>query len=73
MKKRRSVISAIIEWIVFAVIAFMTISAVNPLFYPKSTYVSSAWPSTSTYNGFYKMKRNSVDVLFIGSSVAANA
>lgn len=73
MKKRRSVISVIIEWIVFAVIAFMTISAVNPLFYPKSTYVSSAWPSTSTYNGFYKMKRNSVDVLFIGSSVAANA
>lgn len=73
MRKKHSIIIAIVEWVVFAVIAFETVRFVNSLFYPKSTYVSSAWPSTSTYNGFYKMQKNSVDVIFIGSSVAGNA
>lgn len=71
MKKR--IAGRIVEWVVFAVLTITVIHFVNPLFYPKSTYESSSWPSTSTYNGFYRMKRNTVDVLFIGSSVAANA
>lgn len=73
MRRKKSIIGIITEWIVFAVLAFMVLKCLNPFFFPKSTYVSSAWPSTSTFNGFYKMKKNSVDVIFIGSSVAVNA
>ncbi len=40
---------------------------------PKYVYSNSSWPTTSTYNQFYKMDENSVDVLFLGSSVVVNA
>lgn len=56
MRRKKPIIGVIIEWIVFAVLVFMVLKCLNPLFLPKSTYVSSAWPSTSTFNGFYEMQ-----------------
>lgn len=35
-------------------------------------FFNSTWPTTSTYLGFYQMRKNTVDVLFFGSSHAAS-
>lgn len=35
-------------------------------------FFDSTWPTTSTYLGFYQMKKNTVDVFFFGSSHAAS-
>lgn len=73
MRDRKPLYLVLIEWIVFTVIAVAVISRLNALFLPKDTYNSNPWPTTNTYNGFYKMKRDTVDVIFVGSSVAVNA
>lgn len=36
-------------------------------------YYDSTWSSTATYHGFYEMDRDSIDVLFLGSSHAVSA
>lgn len=54
----------------FGMAACLVVLAVNRILTPKS-YYDDMWPTTSTYQGFYQMERDSVDVLFLGSSCAA--
>lgn len=50
----------------------LIICGVNYIFLPKK-YYDQAYSTTLTYKSFYQLDRNSVDVLFVGSSHAANA
>ena len=58
--------------VLFLCILTSSLYYVNWLLRPKYYSSNSPWPSTETYNGFYNMKKNTVDVLFLGSSVAVN-
>ena len=49
-----------------------TVLFLNQVLTPKYFY-NNTWPTTSTYLGFYKMERNTVDVLFFGSSHAVSS
>lgn len=46
---------------------------INQVLMPKYIYRNSTWPTTSSYNQFYQMEENTIDVLFLGSSVCVNA
>ena len=54
----------------FGMVACLVASTVNRILIPKC-YYDDIWPTTSTYQGFYQMEKDSVDVLFLGSSCAA--
>ena len=58
---------------VFLAILVSSLLAINSILTPKFNFRNSIWPTTSTYKQFYEMDRDSVDVLFIGSSVVVNA
>ena len=64
MKKH---ISFGIRVVTFMVILILVVDLVNYMITPKKYYEDS-WSTTSTFRGFYKMKKNSIDVLFLGSS-----
>ena len=51
----------------------MALYHINQILLPKYIYKNNIWPTTSSYNQFYKMEKNTVDVLFLGSSVCVNA
>ena len=57
---------------VFLILLAVSLGAVNRLLIPKY-YYNSDWPTTSTYLDFYNLDKNSVDVLFLGSSHCAAA
>lgn len=59
--------------IIFTLILFVSLCQINQILEQKAVLVNNDWPSTSTYKQFYKMDKDSVDVLFLGSSVVANA
>ena len=59
--------------IIFMLILGVSLCQINQVLEQKAVLVNNEWPSTSTYKQFYKMDRDSVDVLFLGSSVVANA
>lgn len=59
--------------VVFLGITAVLILHLNHLLMPKYIYKNNVWPTTSSYNHFYDMEKNSIDVLFFGSSVAVNA
>ncbi len=63
----------IIRSVVFLSILFSSLLYLNKVTRPKFDYSNSDWPTTSTYEQFYRMDRDSVDVLFLGSSVMVNA
>ncbi|SDB65397.1 hypothetical protein [Butyrivibrio sp. INlla16] len=69
MRKR---VSFAIRIVLFSLIACFVISIVNYVITPKK-YFEDLWPTTSTYKGFYKMDKDTVDVVFLGSSHAAAA
>lgn len=73
MKTKQNLLKDLISWSILALISTGIIVQLNRLFVPKYTYQNTPWATTNTYNGFYKMKKNTVDVIFLGSSVAANA
>lgn len=54
----------------FGMAACLVALTVNRILIPKC-YYDDSWPTTSTYQGFYQMEKDSVDVLFLGSSCAA--
>ena len=56
----------------FLMLLAISLGAVNRLLIPKY-YYNSDWPTTSTYLDFYNLDKNSVDVLFLGSSHCAAA
>lgn len=52
---------------VFALIMLYFLSGINRLLLPKYFY-NADWATTSTYMDFYHMERDTIDVLFLGSS-----
>lgn len=69
---RRSRLIKLFGLVVFWILVVTLNLLLEGLFFVKSTYRNSPWPSTNTYNGFYKMKRDTIDVIFLGSSVTVN-
>ncbi len=63
----------IVRSILFISILLVSLFGINEILLPKYTLRNSSWPTTSTYKGFYKMKKDTIDVLFIGSSTVVNA
>ena len=61
-----------IRVVIFALLSCVVITLVNYVITPKK-YIEDLWPTTTTFKGFYKMDRDSIDVLFLGSSHAAAA
>ena len=61
-----------IKAMAFVMVLTGTILSLNQILTPKYFY-NNTWPTTSTYLGFYKMEKNTVDVLFFGSSHAASS
>ena len=59
----------LVKGIIFTVILIALIHLTNRLLIPKY-YFTNIWPTTSGLSGFYQMERDSIDVLFLGSSVA---
>ena len=55
----------LIKAIIFVMLSSGTVLFLNQVLTPKYFY-NNTWPTTSTYLGFYKMERNTVDVLFFG-------
>ena len=56
----------------FLLILAVLLSGINGVLLPKSYLYNSYWPTTSSYRTFYTMDRNTVDVLFLGSSYCVN-
>ena len=66
-------IAGIARCVVFLVILALVLSTVNGVLLPKYNFTNANWPSGTTFSSFYEMEKDSVDVLFLGSSVVMNA
>lgn len=69
MKKH---INFLIKSVIFLGILCCFLYQVYQIIMPKF-FFDNTWPTTSTYIGFYEMEKNTVDVLFLGSSHAASS
>ena len=69
----RKPLCRILRSALFLAILVLLLAFTNKVLEPKYFITNSTWPTTSTYRQFYEMEKNSVDVLFLGSSVAVNA
>ncbi|SFT33115.1 hypothetical protein SAMN02910301_0370 [Lachnospiraceae bacterium XBD2001] len=58
--------------VLFTIITTLCIAYINHVMVPK-TYYYENWPATNTFGDFYQLEKNSVDVLFMGSSHAASS
>lgn len=61
-----------IKFISFVLITCICVGMVNEWLKPKY-YYNQTYPTTNTYLDFYKLEKNSVDVLFFGSSHAVTS
>ena len=61
-----------IKFISFVLVTCLCVSVVNEWLKPQY-YYNDVWPSTNTFKDFYKLEKNSVDVLFFGSSHAVSS
>lgn len=66
-------IKGVVRSIIFLIILAFVLYYINQILQPKYIYKNNVWPTTSSYNQFYRMEENSIDVLFFGSSVCMNA
>lgn len=57
----------LIKMIILPAIILQSVILVNKILVPKY-YYDNIWPTTSTFIDFYKLEKNTVDVLFLGSS-----
>lgn len=57
----------VFKMVIFVILTAYCLSIVNNVLLPKYFY-NVSWAPTSTYMDFYQMEKNSVDVLFLGSS-----
>ncbi len=57
---------------ILAAVVAACLAALVKIFIPKY-YYNTTWTTTATYRGFYGMEKDTVDVLFFGSSHAASA
>ena len=62
----------LVKGVLFAAITCLCVGLVNAWLTPKY-YYNDDWPATNTFQGFYGLEKNSVDVLFFGSSHAVSA
>ena len=62
----------IVKCMAFLLILIILLSMINAILLPKYTFTNTTWPSTGTFRNFYKMRKDSIDVLILGSSVAVN-
>lgn len=65
-------IAGIARCVVFLVILALVLSMINGILLPKYNFFNAYWPTSPTYSQFYRMEKNSIDVLFMGSSVTMN-
>jgi len=56
----------------FALITCICVGLINEVFKNKEFY-NDNWPTTNTFGDFYRLEKNSVDVLFMGSSHAVSS
>lgn len=63
----------IMRSIIFLSILVSSLLMINQVLVPKFVTKNSTWPTTSSFAQFYKMEKDSIDVLFLGSSVVVNA
>lgn len=61
-----------IKGVLFLSLLAVVLSTINRILIPKY-FIDDQWSTTSTYLGFYEMPKDSVDVLFLGSSHGATA
>lgn len=66
---RNSAVKLAVKFVSFVLVTLFCVGAVNECLKPKY-YYNQMWPSTNTYLDFYALEKNSVDVLFLGSSHA---
>ncbi len=66
-------VKKILQSAIFLLILCSSLYAINRVLEPKYILKNNAWATTSTYGQFYAMEENSIDVLFLGSSVVMNA
>lgn len=71
--KMRKFIFNVIRVIAFWLILITSLYLINQALMPKYILKNSMWPTTSSYNQFYEMEEDTIDVLFLGSSIAVNA
>ncbi|MCR5420875.1 MAG: hypothetical protein K6E98_07715 [Lachnospiraceae bacterium] len=62
-----------IKCAVFLSILIVSLYFINKILESKYIIKNSRWPTTSSYNQFYRMEKDSIDVLFLGSSVVVNS
>lgn len=55
----------------FLALAIVSCIAISVVVVPKYLVENTDWPSTSTFQQFYDMEKDSIDVLFVGSSSMA--
>ena len=68
---RKHIISAV-KGIFFIAVLLLAVGTARSILVPRYVYQNSEIASTSTMEGFYKMKRDTVDVVVLGSSHLAN-
>lgn len=73
MQKKCFFKAAVLKAAVFCLLILISTLFLNRLVTPKFLVENSSWPSTSTFVQFYEMDKNSVDVLFLGSSSMSTA
>lgn len=69
---KRLYIKRAIAWVILVALILAIMLRYNKVLEPKYTYANSTWPTTSSYEQFYRMDKDSIDVLFFGASVAVN-
>lgn len=62
----------ILKCFLFLLILLVVLYAVNSVLEPHYSFRTAYWPPTGTFHRFYELDKNSIDVLFLGSSVAVN-
>lgn len=60
-------VKLLIKFISFVLVTCLCVGVVNEWLRPKY-YFTYVWPSTNTFQDFYTLEKDSVDVLFFGSS-----
>ena len=69
----KKTIAGVIRSVIFIGLLLLSLWLINKYLEPKYTLQNSDWPTTSTVHQFYEMEKDSVDVLFLGSSVMVNS
>ncbi|WP_026835253.1 hypothetical protein [Eubacterium xylanophilum] len=67
------IVKSIAKSCIFLTILVISLLIINHVLEAKYILKNTNWPTTSSYRQFYNMEKNSVDVLFLGSSVTVNA